>query len=200
MGRMPGSTCRCLRTNATASVLDWSVAGCRMSACGNPCCWRIADSDQFDQRCALPWPASDGIGSRDAMPDWDMTNQSQPDDQRTVWCTCNGRRRSHRGGVGLCPCAAQRVMCDEGVQILGQSGLRPRVSMVAEAAFRWDTWPHAVEFPIHPNKMFDYCCKNFSRFVAIDQSYPLYEWTISIFKKEYMQEKYPQPELIKYLK
>jgi hypothetical protein len=55
-------------------------------------------------------------------------------------------------------------------------------------------------FYMDPNEMFDYCCKHFSRFVTLDQSYPLYEWTISIFKKEYIQEKYPQPELIKYLK
>ena len=64
----------------------------------------------------------------------------------------------------------------------------------------YSTYKNGNLFYIDPNEMFDYCCKNFSRFVSIDQSYPLYEWTISIFKKEYIQEKYKQPELIKYLK
>jgi hypothetical protein len=55
-------------------------------------------------------------------------------------------------------------------------------------------------FYIDPRDMFDYCVKNFSRFVTIDHSYPLYEWTITIFKPEYIKEKYNQPEFQKYLK
>jgi hypothetical protein len=55
-------------------------------------------------------------------------------------------------------------------------------------------------FYVSPAEIIDYCCQNLSRFVNLDQSYPLYEWTITVFKKEYIQEKYKQPELQKYLK
>lgn len=55
-------------------------------------------------------------------------------------------------------------------------------------------------FYIDPKEMFDYCIKNFSRFVTLDHSYPLYEWTITIFKPEYIKHKYNQPEFKKYLK
>lgn len=64
----------------------------------------------------------------------------------------------------------------------------------------YSTFKNDNLFYFDPNKMFDYCCKHFSRFVSIDQSYPLYEWTISILKKEFIQEQYKQPELKKYLK
>jgi hypothetical protein len=53
---------------------------------------------------------------------------------------------------------------------------------------------------LDPRVMFDHCVKKYSRFVNLDQSYPLYEWTISVFKKEYIQKRYPQPEFAKYLK
>lgn len=64
----------------------------------------------------------------------------------------------------------------------------------------YSTYKNDKLFYIDPNEMFDYCCKRFSRFVIIDHSYPLYEWTIAIFKQEYIQKKYTQPKLKKYLK
>jgi hypothetical protein len=64
----------------------------------------------------------------------------------------------------------------------------------------YSTYKRDDLFYVDPRDMFDYCVKNFSRFVTLDHCYPLYEWTISIFKKEYMQQKYTQPELQKYLK
>jgi len=55
-------------------------------------------------------------------------------------------------------------------------------------------------FYVDPKIMFDYCCNNLSRFAILDQAYPLYEWTITVFKKEYMQKKYNHPAFQKYLK
>jgi len=55
-------------------------------------------------------------------------------------------------------------------------------------------------FFLDPKEMFDHCCTKMSRFVSIDQCYPLYEWTITVFRKEYILERYPQPEFLKYLK
>ena len=54
-------------------------------------------------------------------------------------------------------------------------------------------------FYLDPKNAFDYCCKKLSRFVTLDQGYPLYEWTISVFRKEYIVAKYPQPEFSRYL-
>ena len=51
---------------------------------------------------------------------------------------------------------------------------------------------------VDPKNMFDFCMNNFSRFVTIDHGYPLYEWTISVFRKEYMKNKYSQPEFQRY--
>jgi len=55
-------------------------------------------------------------------------------------------------------------------------------------------------FYVDPTEMFNYCVNNFSRFVKLDHTYPLYEWTISVFKQDYINNKYNQPELKKYLK
>lgn len=53
---------------------------------------------------------------------------------------------------------------------------------------------------LDPKEAFDFCNKELSRFVILDQAYPLYEWTITVFKKEYILESYPEKELSKYLK
>ncbi len=64
----------------------------------------------------------------------------------------------------------------------------------------YNTYQGPNLFFLDPREMFDYCCKKFSRFVQLDQSYPLYEWTVSVFRKEFILEQYPQQEFAKYLK
>ena len=64
----------------------------------------------------------------------------------------------------------------------------------------YSTYKNSQLFYIDPKIMFDYCINNFSRFVTLDHAYPLYEWTITVFKKEYMQQKYKEVELQKYLR
>lgn len=64
----------------------------------------------------------------------------------------------------------------------------------------YSTYKSETLFYADPKEMFDYCCKNMSRFVSLDQAYPLYEWTIAVFRKEYIQIRYKQAELQKYLK
>jgi hypothetical protein len=55
-------------------------------------------------------------------------------------------------------------------------------------------------FYFDPVEMFNYCINNFSRFVKLDHAYPLYEWSISAFKEDYMKVRYKDTELNKYLK
>jgi hypothetical protein len=52
----------------------------------------------------------------------------------------------------------------------------------------------------NPQNVLDYCIKNLSRFVILDNSYPLYEFTITVFKKEYIENKYKDEAFKKYLK
>ena len=61
-------------------------------------------------------------------------------------------------------------------------------------------YKHKHLFYVDPSEMLNFCINNFSRFVKLDHAYPLYEWTISIFKEEYIRLKYNEPELKKYLK
>jgi hypothetical protein len=55
-------------------------------------------------------------------------------------------------------------------------------------------------FYLDPKEILDYCIRKHSRFVNLEHGYPLYEWTVSVFRKEYIKKKYPQPEFQKYLK
>lgn len=64
----------------------------------------------------------------------------------------------------------------------------------------YNTYADKNLFFLDPKEMFDHCCKNLSRFVSLDQCYPLYEWTISIFREEFISSKYPQEAFKKYLK
>jgi len=40
--------------------------------------------------------------------------------------------------------------------------------------------------------------KNLSRFFTVDHGYPLYEYTMSVYKKDYIAKLYPQAEFAKY--
>jgi len=50
----------------------------------------------------------------------------------------------------------------------------------------------------NPQEVFDFCMKNFSRFVIIDHAYPLYEFTITVYKQDYMEQMYNNPLYGKY--
>ena len=49
-----------------------------------------------------------------------------------------------------------------------------------------------------PSKVFKYCIKNLSRFVVIDHSYPLYEATATVFKKDFLKSVYVGSAFDKY--
>lgn len=49
-------------------------------------------------------------------------------------------------------------------------------------------------------EMARFCQQNLSRFVRVDQSYPLFEATITVFKPQYINETYDQQALRKYFK
>jgi len=52
----------------------------------------------------------------------------------------------------------------------------------------------------NPAKMLDFCIKKLSRFVVIDQSYPLYEVTITVLKKDFVKSIYKNECFDKYFK
>lgn len=50
----------------------------------------------------------------------------------------------------------------------------------------------------NPQSILDYCITNLSRFTVLDTSYPLYEFTITIFKPDFIETKYKDPAFNKY--
>ena len=55
-------------------------------------------------------------------------------------------------------------------------------------------------FYLNPTEIFDYCLKKHSRFVFLDNSYPLYEFTITIIKPEEMKRQFNTKPFQKYFK
>jgi len=53
-------------------------------------------------------------------------------------------------------------------------------------------------FYCSPAFMLDYVVRNISRFCTIEHNSPLYEFTLCIYKSEYVEEEYPQDEFKKY--
>jgi len=44
-------------------------------------------------------------------------------------------------------------------------------------------------FYLDPSKVLKFCIENLSRFVILDHCYPLYEYTVTVFSKDYIREK-----------
>lgn len=51
-----------------------------------------------------------------------------------------------------------------------------------------------------PKYVFDYCIANLSRFVNIDECYPLFEFTVTVFHEEYIAQKFRDKAFDRYLK
>lgn len=62
------------------------------------------------------------------------------------------------------------------------------------------TFSDPTLFYLDPKEVLDVCNKTISRFIIMDQSYPLFETTTTIFKKEFLQGVYNDPSLEKYFK
>lgn len=73
-----------------------------------------------------------------------------------------------------------------------------RVGISFNLLTTYTTFRNENLFYLDPKEMFDHCCTKLSRFVSLEQNYPLYEWTIAVWKKEFIAQKYPQPEFKKY--
>ena len=52
----------------------------------------------------------------------------------------------------------------------------------------------------NPDDIAKFCSSNFSRFVYVDQSYPLFEFTTTVLKPEFVREKYSDPAYQRYIK
>lgn len=50
-----------------------------------------------------------------------------------------------------------------------------------------------------PSECMDFCVKNLSRHVVLDHSYPLYDFTTTVFTDKYLREKYNNSKLTRYL-
>lgn len=59
---------------------------------------------------------------------------------------------------------------------------------------------HPDMFYRDPRDVQRFCIENLSRHVVVDHAYPLYEYTVTVFKEEYLQKQYPQKVLRKYFK
>lgn len=50
----------------------------------------------------------------------------------------------------------------------------------------------------NPQNIMDFCIKELSRFVILDNSYPLYEFTVTVFKSDFIEKKYKHNSFKKY--
>mgnify|MGYP006908448159 FL=1 len=64
----------------------------------------------------------------------------------------------------------------------------------------YSTFTDESLFYMDPSKVFDFCMKNLSRYVFVNHGSPLYEYTITVFKKSFMSQKYHQDDFKKYFK
>ena len=64
----------------------------------------------------------------------------------------------------------------------------------------YKTFTDPTLFYLSPEEMMRYCMGNLSRFVTIDHSYALYEYTVTVHKKEYLKSRYDQEFFAKYFK
>ena len=55
-------------------------------------------------------------------------------------------------------------------------------------------------FYLDPREIMDFCINNLSRFVSLQHNYPLYEWTMAVFKPDYIKTLYHKKEFEKYFK
>jgi hypothetical protein len=62
------------------------------------------------------------------------------------------------------------------------------------------TFSDPLLYYFDPNEIFDFATKHLSRFVFLDASYPLYECTVTVFKKDYMSAFYCQNDFEKYFR
>jgi hypothetical protein len=50
----------------------------------------------------------------------------------------------------------------------------------------------------NPTEVFEFCIKNLSRFVIIDQGYPLFEFTCTVFRPEFLADHFNSVPFLKY--
>lgn len=62
----------------------------------------------------------------------------------------------------------------------------------------YKTFTDPTLFYFNPQEVFDFCMKNLSRFVTIDHGYPLYEFTCTVFKPDFLAQQYNKPAFHKY--
>jgi hypothetical protein len=62
----------------------------------------------------------------------------------------------------------------------------------------YHTFSQADLMYFKPQDIIDFCQKNLSRFSILDNAYPLYEFTVTVFKSDFIKEKYDQQSFKKY--
>lgn len=63
-----------------------------------------------------------------------------------------------------------------------------------------NTFSDASLFYLSPTDAFTFCQKNLSRFIIVDQAYPLYEVTVTVLKKRPLKKEYSSQAFEKYFK
>ncbi len=64
----------------------------------------------------------------------------------------------------------------------------------------YKTLTNPTLYYLDPKIIFDYCATHLSRFVTIDHSYALYEYTVTVYKKDDVKNKYKEEAFAKYFK
>jgi len=62
----------------------------------------------------------------------------------------------------------------------------------------YNTFSHRDLMYFNPQNIIDFCIKELSRFVILDNSYPLYEFTVTVLKEDFIANKYKNEAFIKY--
>ncbi len=64
----------------------------------------------------------------------------------------------------------------------------------------YKTFTDTTLFYLSLEDVSDFCIKNLSRFLTIDHSYALFEYTVTVFQKDYIKSQYNDPLFDKYFK
>lgn len=64
----------------------------------------------------------------------------------------------------------------------------------------YKTLTNPTLYYLDPKLIFDFCATHLSRFVTIDHSYALYEYTVTVYKKEEIRNRYKEDYFAKYFK
>ena len=104
------------------------------------------------------------------------------------------------GTLNLCCDSDGIVWSDYCLRVLVKMFKSARCGIAANFLTNRNTFSAANLHYAAPGLMLDFCLDSMSRFVTIDHAYPLFEFTLTVLKPEYVQSMYSDPALAKYFR